>query len=75
MDGDSAVTTIHNDRAPMTEEILVGKLLSLGSSGKDFNNAVGGFGKAKEIRYSAHRGSSARTGGASPGTSSEGGHR
>lgn len=52
------VTTVvvENDGQPMTEEILVGKLLSLGSSGKDNDpNAVGGFGKAKEILYFCHR--------------------
>lgn len=56
-DGDHPQTlvTVGNDGAPMTREILVDKLLSLGSSGKDFRaNSVGGFGKAKEILYFAH---------------------
>lgn len=39
----------------MTRVILVDKLLSLGSSGEDFQGAVGGFGKAKEILYFAHQ--------------------
>jgi hypothetical protein len=47
--------TVENDGAPMTREIIVDKLLSLGSSGKDFQaGSVGGFGKAKEILYFAH---------------------
>lgn len=38
----------------MTREVVVDKLLSLGSSGKDFKSgAVGGFGKAKELLYFA----------------------
>jgi hypothetical protein len=52
---DSTVVIVRNDGEAMTEEILVGKLLSLGSSGKDFQGAVGGFGKAKEILYFAHK--------------------
>lgn len=49
------LVTVGNDGAPMTREILVDKLLSLGSSGKDFQSgSVGGFGKAKEILYFAH---------------------
>jgi hypothetical protein len=56
--------TVQNNGAPMTEEILVHKLLSLGSSGKDFKaGAVGGFGKAKEILYFAHRDYSIHSGG------------
>jgi len=35
----------------MSKDILMNKLFSLGSSGKDFNNSVGGFGKAKELLY------------------------
>jgi hypothetical protein len=52
---DCTLAIVRNDGAPMTREILVGKLLALGSSGKDFRGAVGGFGKAKEILYFAHR--------------------
>src|ERR1700722_14896336 len=44
-DDDCTLVVVHNDGAPMTSEILVDKLLSLGSSGKDFQGAVGGFGK------------------------------
>jgi hypothetical protein len=54
-DDDCTLVVVRNDGEPMTREILVGKLLSLGSSGKDFQNSVGGFGKAKEILYFAHR--------------------
>lgn len=43
-----------NDGVPMTREIIVGKLLSLGGSGKGFAGTVGGFGKAKEILYFCH---------------------
>ncbi len=46
---------VRNDGEPMTREILINKLLCLGSSGKDFKGAVGGFGKAKEILYFAHK--------------------
>lgn len=47
--------TFANNGAPMTREILEGKLLSLGGSGKGFEGTVGGFGKAKEILYFCHR--------------------
>src|SRR5262245_12122396 len=50
-DDDQTLVVVRNDGAPMTRDILVGRLLSLGSSGKDFQGAVGGFGKAKEILY------------------------
>lgn len=46
--------TVTNDGEPMTEEVLVEKLLSLGSSGKNFEGTTGGFGKAKEILYFCH---------------------
>jgi hypothetical protein len=48
------VLTVENDGDPMTEEILVGKLLALGGSGKNFAGTVGGFGKAKELLYFCH---------------------
>lgn len=52
---DRTVVVVTNNGTPMTREILVDKLLSLGSSGKDFRDgSVGGFGKAKEILYFAH---------------------
>src|SRR3954453_21682572 len=54
-DDNTTFVTVRNDGVPMTEDILVNKLLSLGSSGKDFQGAVGGFGKAKEILYFAHQ--------------------
>jgi len=41
-----------NNGAPMTEDIMVGKLLALGESGKD--EGTGGFGKAKEVLYFTH---------------------
>jgi hypothetical protein len=47
---------VQNDGEPMDHDTLVNKLLSLGESGKDFRaGAVGGFGKAKEILYFAHK--------------------
>ncbi len=55
-DNNNTVVMVENNGTAMTNEILVNKLLSLGSSGKDFQaGAVGGFGKAKEILYFAHR--------------------
>src|SRR3954471_17114914 len=54
-DAGETFAVVRNDGAAMTREVLVDKLLSLGSSGKDFQGAVGGFGKAKEILYFAHR--------------------
>ncbi len=54
-DGQGKTTlVVSNDGTPMTEDILVNKLLSLGSSGKNFQGTVGGFGKAKEILYFCH---------------------
>jgi len=52
-----ADTLLHvaNDGAPMNEDTLVNKLLSLGASGKDGTTTTGGFGKAKEILYFAHK--------------------
>lgn len=43
-----------NDGDPMSKEELVGKLLTLGESGKDFQGTVGGFGAAKLILLFAH---------------------
>lgn len=57
-DNEGVVTTmltVENNGAPMTREILEGKLLSLGGSGKGFEGTVGGFGKAKEVLYFCHR--------------------
>lgn len=51
---DQTLLSVENDGEPMTEEVLVDKLLSLGSSGKNFEGSVGGFGKAKEVLYYCH---------------------
>ncbi len=40
-----------DDGIGMDKSVIVDKLFSLGASGKDFNNSVGGFGKAKELLY------------------------
>src|ERR1700675_3686283 len=45
------IVPVNNDGEPMSSDVLVNKLLSLGASGKDFKGSVGGFGKAKEILY------------------------
>jgi hypothetical protein len=62
--GDGTLTSVRvrNNGTPMTKEILLEKLLSLGSSGKGFTGTVGGFGKAKEILYFAHQQYSIHTG-------------
>jgi hypothetical protein len=53
--GTDTFVSVDDNGCGMTEEVLFGKLLSLGSSGKDFRDgATGGFGKAKEILYFAH---------------------
>lgn len=54
--------TAHNDGDPMDEHTLTTKLLSLGSSGKNFNGTTGGFGKAKELLYLTHPSYQIRTG-------------
>ena len=57
------ILTVANDGMPMTKEILVSKLLALGGSGKNFGSgSVGGFGKAKEILYYAHKSYEIHTG-------------
>ena len=58
----STVIKVANDGEPMTEEVLVDKLLCLGGSGKNFDNTTGGFGKAKEILYFCHRSYTIRSG-------------
>lgn len=45
---------VSNNGEIMTKEILVNKFLSLGESGKRFENSVGGFGKAKELLVFCH---------------------
>lgn len=49
------VMSVTNNGKPMDKETILTKLLSLGSSGKDFKGTVGGFGKAKEILYFCHK--------------------
>lgn len=44
-----------NDGQPMTLDILLNKFLSLGSSGKNFEGTVGGYGKAKELLAFCHK--------------------
>lgn len=56
-DEESGMTrlAVINNGTPMDEDILINKLLSLGSSGKNFEGEnTGGFGKAKEILYFCH---------------------
>lgn len=53
--GGHTTLSVENDGTPMTRDILVGKLLCLGGSGKDFQGtSVGGYGKAKEVLYFCH---------------------
>jgi len=61
-EGNDTLLVVANDGAPMTEDILVGKLLALGGSGKDFNGAVGGFGRAKELCLFCHKSYEVHTG-------------
>jgi hypothetical protein len=49
------VLSVSNNGEPMTETIIMEKLFALGGSGKNFEGAVGGFGKAKEILYFCHK--------------------
>jgi len=51
-----------NDGEAMTEEVLVGKFLALGESGKRFHNTCGGYGKAKTLLAMAHESYTVRTG-------------
>ena len=54
---DGCLVTVSNNGDTMTHEILVGKLLSLGESGKtDVAGSTGLFGKAKELIYFFHVG-------------------
>lgn len=52
---------VTNDGRPMTRKELFDKLLQLGETSKS-GAAIGGFGKAKEILYFAHRNYSIKTG-------------
>lgn len=62
------IITFSNNGEPMDLDTLTGKLLSLGETGKEFNNTVGGFGKAKillyfsQISYTIHSGTNLVTG-------------
>lgn len=56
------VIVVTNDGCPMTEDVLVNKLLALGESGKKFSGTVGGFGKAKTLLMFCHQSWSVRTG-------------
>lgn len=62
VEGGVTQLSVENNGAPMTREILTGKLLSLGGSGKNFEGSVGGFGKAKEVLYFCHRSYKIETG-------------
>lgn len=56
-DSNHTVGYVTNDGAPMDENTLVGKLLALGESGKNFQDgSIGGFGIAKSLIYLCHEG-------------------
>lgn len=61
-EGDHTVVTVTNDGTPMTEDIIVNKLLALGASGKNFAGTTGGFGKAKNILLFCHQAWSVKSG-------------
>lgn len=46
--------SVFNNGAPMSRDILMGKLLCLGGSTKDMVSTVGGFGVAKSLLYLCH---------------------
>ena len=52
-DGNTRLTFANNGPS-MTREVLEGKLLTLGETGKDGANGVGGFGVAKGLLYFCH---------------------
>jgi hypothetical protein len=58
----STILTVENNGDPMTEDILINKLLCLGGSGKNFEGTTGGFGKAKELLYLCHTSYTIRSG-------------
>lgn len=61
--GRETILQVANDGAPMTREILVNKLLTLGGSGKNFEGEnTGGFGVAKSLLYYCHIGYTIVTG-------------
>ena len=58
------IATVENNGEPMTREILTGKLLALGESGKTATTGqIGTFGRAKEIVYLSHERYEIHTGG------------
>ena len=59
---DTTLLIVKNNGEAMDKDVLVGKLLCLGGSGKNFAGTVGGFGKAKEVLYLCHRSYVIRTG-------------
>lgn len=62
-DDDTTTMVVSNDGQPMDRQTLTDKLLSLGGSGKNFEDgSVGGFGKAKEVLYFCHRSYKIETG-------------
>ncbi len=61
-DGTDTIVTWENDGAPMDEDILVNKFLCMGGTGKNFNNAVGGFGLAKQLIAFCHKSYEIRSG-------------
>lgn len=56
------IITFGNNGEPMDTETITGKLLSLGETGKEFNNTIGGFGKAKILLYFAQESYTIHTG-------------
>lgn len=59
----NTVMIVANDGAIMTKEILCDKLLTLGGSGKNFDDgSIGGFGQAKHILYLCHKSYKIETG-------------
>jgi hypothetical protein len=51
INSESRTITLIDDGRGMNEDILLNKLLTLGGSHKDSPDAVGGFGKAKEVLF------------------------
>ncbi len=59
----ATVLMVANDGEPMSRETLLGKLLTLGGSGKNFDGEnTGGFGVAKSLLYYTHRSYTIHTG-------------
>ncbi len=60
--GENTLMVFENNGEPMTQDILVNKLLALGETGKNFVGTVGGFGKAKNLLLFCHESYKIRTG-------------